>query len=210
MGEHVIKLPDVGEGIAEAELVEWQVKVGDLVKEDTTLGAVMTDKATVEIPSPVEGKVIWLGAEVGDVVAVGSPIVRLEVAGEGNATAGAPAPKATAAPAAAPASEAEDAAGRCGAGCRPEAAQRSRPPSRPLRARAAGSRPAAGLRAAPRGRQAAGLAGGAPAGARSRRRSAPGRRQRPGRADRPRGPRRLLRAWAAGRRVPRAWRCAAR
>ena len=53
MGERVIKLPDVGEGVAEAELVEWHVKVGDLVREDEILGAVMTDKATVEIPSPV-------------------------------------------------------------------------------------------------------------------------------------------------------------
>ena len=55
MAEHVIRLPDVGEGIAEAELVEWHVKVGDLVRADTTLAAVMTDKATVEIPSPVDG-----------------------------------------------------------------------------------------------------------------------------------------------------------
>ncbi|RFC69540.1 MULTISPECIES: dihydrolipoamide acetyltransferase family protein [Mesorhizobium] len=88
MGEYVIKLPDVGEGVAEAELVEWQVKVGDLVREDAVLAAVMTDKATVEIPSPVDGKVIWLGAEIGDTVAIGSPIVRLEVAGEGNVKAG--------------------------------------------------------------------------------------------------------------------------
>jgi 2-oxoisovalerate dehydrogenase E2 component (dihydrolipoyl transacylase) len=73
----------VGEGVAEAELVEWHVKVGDLVREDAILGAVMTDKATVEIPSPVEGKVLWLGAEVGDVVAVGSNLVRLDVAGDG-------------------------------------------------------------------------------------------------------------------------------
>ena len=55
MAEHVIKLPDVGEGVAEAELVEWHVKVGDLVREDEVLAAVMTDKATVEIPSPVDG-----------------------------------------------------------------------------------------------------------------------------------------------------------
>lgn len=88
MGEYVIKLPDVGEGVAEAELVEWQVKVGDLVREDAVLAAVMTDKATVEIPSPVDGKVIWLGAEIGDTVAIGSPIVRLEVAGEGNVKGG--------------------------------------------------------------------------------------------------------------------------
>ncbi|RJT34080.1 2-oxo acid dehydrogenase subunit E2 [Mesorhizobium waimense] len=84
MGEHIIKLPDVGEGVAEAELVEWHVKVGDLVREDTVLAAVMTDKATVEIPSPVDGEILWLGAEIGDTVAIGSPIVRLKVAGEGN------------------------------------------------------------------------------------------------------------------------------
>lgn len=89
MGEYVIKLPDVGEGVAEAELVEWQVKVGDLVREDAVLAAVMTDKATVEIPSPVDGEILWLGAEIGDTVAIGSPIVRLKVAGEGNVKAGA-------------------------------------------------------------------------------------------------------------------------
>ena len=97
MGEHTIKLPDVGEGVAEAELVEWHVKVGDIVREDSILGAVMTDKATVEIPSPVEGEVLWLGAEIGDTVAVGSPIIRLKVEGEGNAKE-APPPKAAAAP----------------------------------------------------------------------------------------------------------------
>ncbi|TGQ74654.1 2-oxo acid dehydrogenase subunit E2 [Mesorhizobium sp. M00.F.Ca.ET.186.01.1.1] len=84
MGEHIIKLPDVGEGVAEAELVEWHVKVGDIVREDAVLAAVMTDKATVEIPSPVDGEILWLGAEIGDTVAIGSPIVRLKVAGEGN------------------------------------------------------------------------------------------------------------------------------
>jgi 2-oxoisovalerate dehydrogenase E2 component (dihydrolipoyl transacylase) len=84
MGEYVIKLPDVGEGVAEAELVEWQVKVGDLVREDAVLAAVMTDKATVEIPSPVDGEILWLGAEIGETVTIGSPIVRLKVAGEGN------------------------------------------------------------------------------------------------------------------------------
>ncbi|RTM10722.1 MAG: 2-oxo acid dehydrogenase subunit E2 [Hyphomicrobiales bacterium] len=97
MGEHVIKLPDVGEGVAEAELVEWHVKVGDLVREDMVLAAVMTDKATVEIPSPVDGEILWLGAEIGDTVAIGSPIVRLKVAGEGNVKAeGGDAPKAEA------------------------------------------------------------------------------------------------------------------
>ncbi len=84
MAEHVIKLPDVGEGVAEAELVEWHVKIGDLVREDTVLAAVMTDKATVEIPSPAEGEIVWLGAEVGDMVAVGSDLVRLKVPGDGE------------------------------------------------------------------------------------------------------------------------------
>ncbi len=91
MGEFVIKLPDVGEGIAEAEVVEWNVKVGDLVQEDDPLVSVMTDKATVELPSPVSGKVLWLGALVGDVLAIGSDLVRLEVEGEGNAGGAEPA-----------------------------------------------------------------------------------------------------------------------
>lgn len=84
MGEHVVKLPDVGEGVAEAELVEWHVQVGDLVREDDVLASVMTDKATVEIPSPVEGKVTRLGGEIGTTIAVGSELIRLEVAGDGN------------------------------------------------------------------------------------------------------------------------------
>jgi len=88
MGEFVIKLPDIGEGVAEAELVEWLVEQGQTVREDDPLAAVMTDKATVEIPSPVDGKVIWLGPAIGDAVAVGLPIIRLEVAGEGNAQPG--------------------------------------------------------------------------------------------------------------------------
>ncbi|WPE21115.1 dihydrolipoamide acetyltransferase family protein [Shinella zoogloeoides] len=85
MGEFVIKMPDVGEGVAEAELVEWHVKPGDPVREDMVLAAVMTDKATVEIPSPVDGTVLWLGAEIGDIVAVKAPLLRIEIAGEGEA-----------------------------------------------------------------------------------------------------------------------------
>jgi 2-oxoisovalerate dehydrogenase E2 component (dihydrolipoyl transacylase) len=92
VGEYVIKLPDVGEGVAEAELVEWLVKEGANVREDEVLAAVMTDKATVEIPSPVEGKVIWLGGKPGDVLAVGSPLIRLSVDGAGNAAAAEPRP----------------------------------------------------------------------------------------------------------------------
>ncbi|QRY67475.1 2-oxo acid dehydrogenase subunit E2 [Ensifer sp. PDNC004] len=103
MGEFVIKMPDVGEGVAEAELVEWHVKPGDPVREDMVLAAVMTDKATVEIPSPVTGTVLWLGAEVGDTVAVKAPLVRIEIAGEGGTAAPAeekPAAKAEEEPAA--------------------------------------------------------------------------------------------------------------
>jgi 2-oxoisovalerate dehydrogenase E2 component (dihydrolipoyl transacylase) len=85
MGTRIIKMPDVGEGVAEAEIVEWHVEVGQSVLEDQILAAVMTDKATVEIPSPVAGKVLALGGEVGATLAVGAELVRLEVAGEGNA-----------------------------------------------------------------------------------------------------------------------------
>lgn len=89
MGIHTIKLPDVGEGIAEAELTEWAVSIGDVVKEDDILAVVMTDKAAVEVPSAVDGKVVWLGGEVGDTLAIGSDLIRLEVLGEGNASAAA-------------------------------------------------------------------------------------------------------------------------
>lgn len=84
MGIRIVKLPDVGEGVAEAEVVEWHVTVGQSVLEDQILAAVMTDKATVEIPSPVAGTVVALGAEVGGVLAVGAELIRLEVAGEGD------------------------------------------------------------------------------------------------------------------------------
>ncbi|KRC70984.1 branched-chain alpha-keto acid dehydrogenase subunit E2 [Achromobacter sp. Root83] len=94
MGIHIIKMPDIGEGIAEVELVGWHVKVGDTVAEDQPLADVMTDKATVEIPSPVVGKVISLGGDVGQVMAVGGELIRLEVEGEGNVKAGAAAPAA--------------------------------------------------------------------------------------------------------------------
>ncbi|MFF0946320.1 dihydrolipoamide acetyltransferase family protein [Rhizobium leguminosarum] len=82
MGEFIIKMPDVGEGVAEAEIVEWHVKTGDPVREDMVIAAVMTDKATVEIPSPVSGNVTWLAGEVGDRIAVKAPLVRIETAGD--------------------------------------------------------------------------------------------------------------------------------
>ena len=84
MGEHIIKMPDIGEGVAEAELVEWTIEIGAQVREDDVLASVMTDKATVEIPAPRDGTIIWLGAEIGETVPVGSPIIRMEVQGDGN------------------------------------------------------------------------------------------------------------------------------
>ncbi|MEB0045691.1 MULTISPECIES: dihydrolipoamide acetyltransferase family protein [unclassified Pseudomonas] len=84
MGTHVIKMPDIGEGIAEVELSAWHVKVGDVVVEDQVLADVMTDKAMVDIPSPVHGKVIALGGVPGEVMAVGSILISIEVEGAGN------------------------------------------------------------------------------------------------------------------------------
>jgi 2-oxoisovalerate dehydrogenase E2 component (dihydrolipoyl transacylase) len=73
-----IKVPDVGEGIAEAELAEWSVKLGDLIREDEVIAAVMTDKATIEIPSSAAGRVVWLGAEPGETIAIGAALIRIE------------------------------------------------------------------------------------------------------------------------------------
>ena len=84
MGTFVFKLPDVGEGTAEAEIVAWHVKVGDLVEEDQHLVDVMTDKATVEMTSPVKGRVVSLHGEPGAMAVVGAPIVEFEVEGAGN------------------------------------------------------------------------------------------------------------------------------
>lgn len=84
MGTHVIRVPDIGEGIAETEIAEWLVAPGDLVAEDQPIAAVMTDKATVEIPSPVAGRVLALAAETGATIAVGAELIRLEVEGAGN------------------------------------------------------------------------------------------------------------------------------
>ena len=85
MAERIIKLPDVGEGVAEAEIVEVHVRVGDLVREDQILAAVMTDKATVEIPSPVDGRVVRVAIEAGRMVAVHAEMFTVETAGSGVA-----------------------------------------------------------------------------------------------------------------------------
>lgn len=81
MGHYVFKLPDVGEGTAEAEIVAWHVKIGDRVEEDQNLVDVMTDKATVEMTSPVTGTILALHGEPGEMAPVGAPLVELEVEG---------------------------------------------------------------------------------------------------------------------------------
>lgn len=92
MGKYVFRLPDIGEGIAEAEIVAWHVKLGDLVEEDGRLADLMTDKATVEMESPVSGKIIQVAGEVGDIIAIGSPLVVIETEGD-EAVEEAPAPE---------------------------------------------------------------------------------------------------------------------
>ncbi len=82
MSRHAIKMPDVGEGVTEAEIVAWHVQVGDTVEEDEDLCDVMTDKATVEIPSPVSGKIVSLQGEPGEMIAVGSEIIVIETDGD--------------------------------------------------------------------------------------------------------------------------------
>jgi len=87
MAKFTFNMPDVGEGVAEAEIVEWHVKVGDTVSEDQHLVDVMTDKATIDIESPVDGKVLEIAGEVGDVIAVGSMLLVIEVEGAVEAEA---------------------------------------------------------------------------------------------------------------------------
>ncbi|WP_347266593.1 dihydrolipoamide acetyltransferase family protein [Paracoccus sp. (in: a-proteobacteria)] len=151
MGIHAIRMPDIGEGIAEAEIAEWLVKPGDILREDDPMVAVMTDKATVEIPSPVTGKVVWQAGAPGDVIAVGAELIRLEVDGAGNVAgdaaeaaaapvAAAPAPAAPQ-PAPQPAPQAAEAAPRPAApaaALRPEGEKPVASPSVRARAREAG------------------------------------------------------------------------
>ena len=97
MGSYSFKLPDIGEGIAEAEIVAWHVAVGDVVEEDAPLADVMTDKATVEMTSPVAGKVVKIAGEAGEMIAIGSILVVIETEGDEKA-APQPAPAVATAP----------------------------------------------------------------------------------------------------------------
>src|SRR5690349_20913898 len=101
MSEYNFKLPDVGEGIAESEVAAWRVAVGDVIKEEQPLVDMLTEKAAVEIPSPVSGKVVKLHAAAGDKVPVGSVLVTIETSGAAPASSGKPAAAAPAKPAAA-------------------------------------------------------------------------------------------------------------
>jgi 2-oxoisovalerate dehydrogenase E2 component (dihydrolipoyl transacylase) len=87
MARFTFRLPDIGEGIAEAEIVAWHIKIGDRVEEDQQVADMMTDKATVEMESPVSGVVVELAGEVGDQVAIGSALMVIEIEGEDSASA---------------------------------------------------------------------------------------------------------------------------
>ena len=87
MGEYRFKLPDIGEGVVEAEITAWHVKLGDTVSEDDPLADAMTDKATIELTSPVDGVISMVACEEGEVLAVGADLVVLTVEGEGNVDA---------------------------------------------------------------------------------------------------------------------------
>ena len=102
MSEYIFKLPDLGEGTVESEIGEWFIKVGDLVNEEDIVGTVMTDKAAVEVSSPVTGKVVKLAGEPGDVIAVGAPLVVFDTEGDAPAK---PAAEKEAAPEPAPAAK---------------------------------------------------------------------------------------------------------
>jgi len=95
MSEYIFNLPDLGEGLVEAEIAEWMVKVGDEVKEEDPIGAMLTDKAAVELSAPVSGRVVSLAGEVGDTIAVGAPMIVFETLDDQQLTdqeTGTPAP----------------------------------------------------------------------------------------------------------------------
>ena len=85
MSEYIFKLPDLGEGTVESEIAEWYIKVGDVVAEEDVVGTMMTDKAAVELSSPVTGKVVSLAGDAGDTIAVGAPLVVFDTGANGTA-----------------------------------------------------------------------------------------------------------------------------
>jgi 2-oxoisovalerate dehydrogenase E2 component (dihydrolipoyl transacylase) len=143
MGEFTIRLPDVGEGIAEAELTAWHVKIGDIVREDDIIAEVMTEKAAVEIPTEVSGKVVWLGGTPGDMLAIGGDLARIEVEGDGNR------PKA-----AKPPEKPEQPAAKAPEPAKPEPEPQPKAPPRPTIRRPEGDRPLAAPSVRRRAREA--------------------------------------------------------
>jgi 2-oxoisovalerate dehydrogenase E2 component (dihydrolipoyl transacylase) len=103
LSEFVFKMPDLGEGTVDAEIVAWHTKPGDAVTEDQLIVEVMTDKAAVEVPAPVSGRVVSINGAPGDKIAVGSPLIVFDVGGDPEPAAPAAAPRASPAPSAAPA-----------------------------------------------------------------------------------------------------------
>lgn len=96
MGEYIFKMPDIGEGVVEAEITEWYIKPGQMVEEDDPIADAMTDKATVELTAPVSGKVIRIGCADGEILAIGAELAAFETEGAGNVSAApAPSPKKT-------------------------------------------------------------------------------------------------------------------
>jgi 2-oxoisovalerate dehydrogenase E2 component (dihydrolipoyl transacylase) len=96
MSQYVFKMPDLGEGTVDAEIVAWHTKPGDAVTEDQLIVEVMTDKAAVEVPAPVSGRVVSISGAPGDKVAVGSPLIVFDVSGEAPTAAPEKAPMAAA------------------------------------------------------------------------------------------------------------------
>ena len=166
MGIFAFKLPDIGEGVVEGEVVEWMVSVGDTVKEDDPILSVMTDKATVEIPSPTDGVVKSLVGEPGTILAVGQVCIEFEVDGDGNSSAksepeeSAPAPEPTPEPAPEPTPEpvVEEKAKVEKAAPKPTPVVVAAPGARPL------ASPAVRQRARESGIDLASVAGSGPAG----------------------------------------------
>ena len=100
MGEYRFKLPDIGEGVVEAEITAWHVALGDTVSEDDPIADAMTDKATIELTAPVDGIISMVACEEGDMLAVGADLVIFDVEGdvEGETRAEAPESKSGPAP----------------------------------------------------------------------------------------------------------------
>jgi 2-oxoisovalerate dehydrogenase E2 component (dihydrolipoyl transacylase) len=157
MSRYVFKMPDLGEGTVTAEVVEWKVKVGDLVQEDQVIAEVMTDKAAVEIPSPVTGRVLSLTGQPGEMVAVGAELIAFDT----EATAAAAPAAEAAAPAAAAQKKTAAPAGAPSAAAKP---QKTAPASAPAAATRVMASPATRRKAHGAGVDLAAVAGSGPGG----------------------------------------------